>query len=506
MTPVTPDKNRAYVPLRYPQASLTRLSELEGIPRTGQRLVWVPFSGPEGTCLLQFTDAFYGLSPPAADCRQVWERPAAESVTLEVTESASTILYNPFWELTGPAGERTIMCAARRSIELSTEAPYHRESMLRMLMSFTFIIMAAGYAIFVAGNVAVLAGLALLSVSALASIAGVAIFAGVGVFFKKWVQPALVEAMAEAYSPIVYARPGPLQGGLIQWLGIFLVASSALQLYIKSGDRTPAMALVHVLCFAASVVFAIHARRTFANPRYPVAPSSILRLNAGSWGLLAQTIPKLVYFAFRGGALALILLTIGVLSPAIANLAGFDAPESNTIESIFVTVAVIAGLISSPLPQQDRVTLLAALIVPALFEPLVGAGASSFLQFVAVFGTSRYFDLRSGDLRPGSSRESLVRSLQLEAVLIFGSLAGLAIGIAAVGTSGNTVGEVLGGLIAGAIFLQSGANRRPAPNPGQDGASSAETSPKSPPELNPKPDAPALEGDEMPSQLRDKNP
>ncbi len=453
--PQSPESSAWHLrPITTPQQAIATLADVDDTAKLSG-LVWVPFAGRSGPALVEEDHELWG-APAPAEAARLQRTPPPTDIPCTVLPSRrgsppGPRLYVPYWRFAGPSGEYAWLDSTLGEITSSSLLAHKSQAQARLLFGLALLTVCASLSVFAGFNLVTLVSLLARPFPVIITqMAGCAIMLIVWRrFFLAFVKPGAMEIVAEYTSPVVAPSVGPALGRGLVALGVVMLMTCGFAIVGSIQDPSRAQSPLFIaLTLSLALIYLVY--------REPRAQGPTLSLSAqqtfsdGAWGKLAEAIAWVMGAAFFAAAVNTLLIQNGVYLQPMLRAAGTAAIESNSAESKLIAIDVIAVLAFTRLALSTKATLITALVVPLIAEPFIGPGLATVLQFFAVLGVGHLIESRSGQ----ASGETLAHSLQLEIGLIAGSLAGRFVGIALVGTSGSTLGDIMGELIVGAIILE----------------------------------------------------
>jgi hypothetical protein len=388
---------------------------------------------------------------------------------IPVASSAVPHVYFPFWHLRA-GGAEVLVCATSGAVMRSSRGHLRRAEIQRAVAVLALALFFGTMATFVADQATLFAVLAARALGPLAQLAALlAAFSasafGLLLVVRRLLRPALDESALEIAAGRSDASPGPGVARLARWVGglaLLIVGYELLLAFVQSGTALVPLALTAVSGAAlAHVGFGLG--RTTAAPQ---VVDEEVRLGH-PWAIAFR-----IYAHVIGYALAAILANALFARAGLylaASIAFGTAIESNQAEILFVTLGVVRGVATSELEPRERWPLMVGLVVPEITKPFVGPVFSIAFQLMSVTLVNQWIEQRLGSHKP--LRLTLVRSLEIEAALVAGSLGGRLFALLLLGTPGWAVGDVIGGLVMASLLMVP--QRDPTAGSGPVGAPAA---------------------------------
>lgn len=454
-------------PTVSPQAALAALGANAEAPVVSG-LLWVPFAGPGGPAMLPPDHELFALAAPPSGLTT--HRAAAplgpeDQLISANTQGGRTPLYVPYWTLINPDGRRALVSGLTGELLLSSFSNQQRQRTLRMIVGLCLILTAASYCIFASSSLVVLltnatGDGATISPGSMLLWSLVRV-AALGALYIKRIRPALIEVMAERSVPLINPGVSVNLGRVLVWLAVSLCLATVFSLWVGYDGSVVSMALI-VAMPSLCIVLVTKVYRAREATQAVLSDAARTEFLETHWGTLAITISAVIGAVLLAATLNSVWESLGLDQLPMYIFPGAPAWESNAVESKFIAVAVLIAVRLSHLSWNEKATMITALGVPLVTEPIVGTPGAALLQLMSVFAIRYYIDRRDGNLISG--RDSLERALRFEVALISGGLIGRFLGIALIGTSGNTVGDLIGELVVGGLLLhQMSATPEPTP-------------------------------------------
>jgi hypothetical protein len=455
------------VPVRHAPA---RVDECEADERASRstgtfgvdwvrRRVWVPFRLDRRKTALATSHPYADLPLPSPTKLAAGAPAGAGDEVIPVASQAVPHVYFPFWHLRGE-GADVLVCATSGAVVRASRGNLRRAEIQRAVAVLALAFFFGGMATFIADQIVAVAVLMTLPFGQLAQLAAlVAALCATGYSLAAVVRVLLRPALDESALEIVSGRSdfssGPQVARLARWIGrvsLCVVAFEVLLAFIQTTAPVPLVLTV--------VVGSVLAYASLALGRTS-APGAVLDdgdRQGHSWAA-----------AFRVYAHVLGYVVTGVFVNMLFARAGFyfaarsifgHAIESNHAETVLVTGSVVIGVATSKLDPRQRWPVVVGLAVPAVVSPFAGPVLTIVLQLVSVTLVNRWMDENRGTRT--ALRRTVVRSLEVEGALVAGSLGGRLFALLLLGTSGWSVGGVIGALVMASLITAPQTQRTPA--------------------------------------------
>jgi hypothetical protein len=447
------------LPVRHAPARLgEREAEERACRSTGtvgaewvRRRVWVPFWLHRRRPALPASHPYADTPMPSPTRLASGPPSAAEDDVIPVASQAVPHVYFPFWHLRA-GGADILVCATSGEVMRSSRGGLRRAEIQRAIAVLALAFFFGTMATFVAEQMTLFAVLAARALGPLAQLlawlaASSASASGLFLVVRLLLRPALDESAMEIAAGQPDASAGPAVARLARWVGglaLLIVGYEVLLLFLQSGTALVPLALT-VVAGAALARVGFGLGRTTAAP--PVLDEGVRW--GHPWAAAFRTYAHVLGYALAGVLANALFARAGLY--LAASLVFGEAIESNQAEILLVTVAVVIGVATSELEERERWALMVGLAVPEITKPFVGPALSIAFQFLSVTLVNQWIEQRLGSHKP--LRQTVVRSLEIEAALVAGSLGGRLFALLLLGTPGWSVGDVIGGLVMASLLM-----------------------------------------------------
>lgn len=428
-----------------------RSTGMVGVEWIARRL-WLPFWVHRGKPALAASHPYADAPMPALPPLSAGPPAAAEDEVIAVAARAVPHVYFPFWHLR--AGDADVLvCATSGDVVRASRGGQRRAEIQRGIAVLALAFFFGTTATFVADQAVAVAILTARAFGSLAEFLALLATAwgctlGLRALLRRVLRPALAESAVEIAAGRSDAAPGPAVARFARWLGglaILVVGFQGLLAFVQGGTPVWSLALTAVTGAALAHV-ALGLGRT-AGPAQSPGGAGVRA--AHPWAVAFRVCAHILGYALAGIFVNDVLTRTGIyLIPAFVIGAAID---SNQAQIQLVMCAVVRGISTSELERRERWPLMVGLFAPEMTEPFVGPVVSILLQLASVTFVNRWLEQRSASPEP--LRQTVVRSLEIEAALVAGSLGGKLLGLLLLGTPGWTLGDVVGGLVTATLLI-----------------------------------------------------